>query len=175
VKENPHTTNTEEAVAKAKKSTTAGYVAIVETAPIETPAPVPAPAEPIVAEQNGPKRKGKAPGEKTLIVRAGIADHPDLLPKELADLLNQERPGFNITNNDISQQRQQLKLRGGKSGKTKAKKVAAEKVVAVAETVIVKAAPAKVGGDIRQVADLAKHLGTAKIRELCDLIDYVTK
>ncbi len=157
-------------MAKAKKSAAVGYVATVEAAPVEAPVPAPAP----VAEQNGPKRKGKAPGEKTLIVRAGIANHPDMLPKELANLLNDKHPGFNITNNDISQQRQQLKLQSGKSGKKKAKKVAAEKVVAVVETVV-KAAPVKPGGDIREVADLAKKLGTAKIRELCDLIDYVSK
>jgi hypothetical protein len=157
-------------MARPKKSTTEGYVATLEAAPIETTAPIPAP----VAAQNGPKRKGKAPGAKTLIVRGGIANHPDMLPKALADLLNKENPDFNITNNDISQQRQQLKLQDRKSAKKKAKKVAAEKA-AVVETVVVKAAPAQTGDDIRQVADLAKQVGTAKIRELSDLIDYLSK
>jgi len=163
-------------MARPKKSTTADYVAVVESAPIETPSPAPVPPPaPVAAEQNGPKRKGKAPGAKTLIIRAGIAENPKMLPKKLADHLNDKHSGFNITNNDVSQQRQQLKLQGGKSGKKKGKKITAEKVVAGAETVIVKAAPSKIGGDVRQVADLAKQLGTAKIRELCDLIDYVTK
>src|ERR1700722_8536054 len=125
----------EEVMAKAKKSTPAGYVATLEAAPIETSVPVPAPppAEPVVAEQNGPKRKGKAPGKKTVIVRAGIADHPDKKPKDLAELLNKDHPGFDITNNDVSQQRQQLKLHGGKPGKKKGKKVAAVKAVAAIE------------------------------------------
>jgi hypothetical protein len=161
--------NTEEAMAKAKKSTTVGYVATLEAATGET-TPPPAPVEPVGAEPTGPKRKGKAPGKKTVIIRAGIAAHPKMLPKDLANLLNDAHPGFNITNNDISQQRQQLKLQGRKSAKKKGKKG----VVGV-ESVAVPAAPAKAGGDIQHVADLVKQLGTAKVRELCDLIDYVSK
>ncbi len=156
-------------MARTKKASVAGSVAILEAAP--TP---PAPVEKVAAPTS-PKRKGKAPSEKTLIVRAGIAEHSNLKPKALAELLNSKYPGLDIKNSDISQQKLQLgNLGGKKAGKRKTSKAAAETPVS-SEPAKVKSVPAKAGSEITLVADLAKRLGTPKIRELCDLIDYLAK
>jgi hypothetical protein len=163
-----YTINFEEDMARPKKASAAGYTAPVETPAVDT---LPVPVEK-AATQNAPKRKGKAPSKKTLIVRAGIAEHPKLKPKALAELLNSKHPGFDIKNGDISQQKLQLGNLGKKAGKKKTSKTTAEKTAAN-EPIKLKASPAKAGSEITLVADLAKRIGTPKIRELCDLIDYL--
>jgi hypothetical protein len=117
-----------------------------------------------------PKRKGKAPSQKTLLVRAGIAQFPNLSPKALAAELNRLHPGFDFKNNDVSQQKLQLRPKDEKkkTGKTSPRKAAA--VAPTAPTTPVKTTPY-----IVQLADLAKKVGTGKIREVCDLIDYFGK
>ncbi len=126
-------------------------------------------------EQTGGKRKGKAPSARTLTIRAGIAANPKMKPKQLAELLNIAHPGLDVTNQDVSQQRQQLRSLGGKPAKKKKTGKAAAETTIAATAATVKTAPAKTGSDVRQVADLVKQLGTTKVRELCDVIDYVSK
>jgi hypothetical protein len=119
------------------------------------------------------KRKGKAPSEKTLIVRAGLGQYPTLSPKALAETLNKNHPGFKITNHDVSQQKLQLGGQSKKSGKKgKGKRTAWTTTPAMTMTATVTVAPGR--ADMRQLVDLSKKFGTAKIRELCDLIDYVS-
>jgi hypothetical protein len=116
----------------------------------------------------GNKRKGKEPGKKTLLVRAGLAEYPHLPPKQLADVLNERHPDFHFKNMDVSQQKLQLRYASEKKSAPKAQ-VRQSATVAAAPT------PVRYGSELQRVADLAKTLGTANIRELCDLIDYLSK
>jgi hypothetical protein len=124
------------------------------------------------AESTGTKRKGKAPSEKTQLVRAGLAKNPELSPKALADLLNTQHPGFHFKNNDISQQKLQLKNQGAKKP---AKKGKTRKAAATAAPQTAPTPPTQTGSPMFQLASLAKQIGTSKIREVCDLIDHLSK
>jgi hypothetical protein len=65
----------------------------------------------------------KPPGERTLLIRQAITDHPGLGNTELAKLLNEQKPGHNITADDIAKQKLAVKhLAGARTRKARGKK-----------------------------------------------------